>query len=83
MSSEQEREPQREEDTIMAAPVAASSNHETKELEMIEALEVEVEVDPSESASRRDQNSLQREKVEVSGVVEESGAVGGNDGTQQ
>jgi hypothetical protein len=37
MSSEQEREPQREEDTIMAAPVAASSNHETKELEMIEA----------------------------------------------
>ena len=42
-----------------------------------------MEVDPSESASRRDQNSQQREKVEVSGEVEESGAVGGNDGTHQ
>jgi hypothetical protein len=67
----------------MAAPVAATSNHETKELEMAEALEVEVEVDPSESASLRGQNSQQRDKVEASGVVEESGAAGGNDGTQQ
>ena len=47
------------------------------------AVELEVEVDPSESASHRGQNSQQRDKVEASGVVEESGAVGGNEGTQQ
>lgn len=61
----------------MAAP--ASEPH--PDLEM--AVELEVEVDPSESASHLGQDSQQREKVEASGVVEESGAVGGNEGTQQ
>ena len=61
----------------MAAP--ASEPH--PDLEM--AVELEVEVDPSESASNLGQDSQQREKVEASGVVEESGAVGGNEGTQQ
>ena len=64
----------------MAAP-ASEPHHDTKDLEM--AVELEVEVDPSESASHRGQDSQQREKVEASGVVEESGAVGGNEGTQQ
>ena len=76
MSSEQHKEV----DTVMAAP--ASEHQESKE-ELDMAIEVEVEVDPSESASHRGQNSQQRDKVEASGVVEESGAVGGNEGTQQ
>jgi hypothetical protein len=73
MSSEQHKESE----TLMAAP--ASEPH--PDLEM--AVELEVEVDPSESASHLGQDSQQREKVEASGVVEESGAVGGNEGTQQ